>query len=94
MKSLKGYLIRAAPFAFLAGAVNAATLNITESMQPVLDLLDLMPLIINKLPSIVIALGIVLAIIAAFTAVAGIFYLLPKLIGRATGHMGGGKHGG
>jgi len=80
----------------LAHNVVASTLNITLEMQPVLDLLDFMPLVIERLPTIVISLAVLGAIIIAIGAVTTIFTIIPLILYMVVSRMGktvGGHQG-
>jgi ABC-type proline/glycine betaine transport system permease subunit len=88
MRSIKALLVRAAPLALLAGFASATTINITESMQPVLDLLDFLPSVIERLPSIVIGLAVLAAIVVAVMAVASIFAVVVTIIKKVADKIG------
>lgn len=92
MRSIKELLVKAAlPVTAMVGYASAecATDNISCMIQPVMDLLDLMPTVISKLSPIVIALAILGAIVAAIGAIAAVFVILPWIV-KKVGHKVGG----
>lgn len=100
MKSLKALGMKVAvPMLGLIGYASATceSTNVTCQLQPVLDLLDFMPLVIEKISPIVIPLVIVIVVATVIIAVGSIPVAIVLLIGSLTKnltgrlHMGGSK---
>jgi hypothetical protein len=92
MQSLKKLAMKVAlPVMGLVSYASATcdSSNITCMLQPVMDLLDVMPDVIAKLSPIVIALAILAAVVAAIGAIAAVFVILPYIVKKVGAKVGG-----
>jgi len=90
---MKAFLLKAAlPVLALASYARAATTcatdNISCMIQPVIDLLGVLPSIIAQLNPIVIQLAILGAVVAAIGAIAAIFLILPYIVKKIGDKVG------